>query len=113
MVTSLMSQNLKPGCPRARFWDPFLYVLFTSDLPEAIHDPDAHPQLPSEPQAQYHRHCHQCGDLCCYADDSTYTKSNTDPNILKEQIDSAFRKISDYMGKNKLVLNGDKTHLTV
>ena len=33
--------------------------------------------------------------------------------VLKEEIDSAFTKISDYMAKNKLILNGDKTHLMV
>ena len=92
---------------------PLLFILFTCDLPEAIHDPEAHPHHSEDSQAQYHLHCQKCGGLCCYADDSTYTKSNTDPAELKKEIDSAFIKISDYMAKNKLVLNGDKTHVMI
>ena len=105
--------QLEAGVPQGSILGPLLYVLFTCDLPEAIHDPEAHPHPSQGPQAQYHLHCQQCGGLCCYADDSTYTKSNTDPVELKKEIDSAFTKISDYMAKNKLVLNGDKTHLMV
>ena len=62
---------------------------------------------------QYHYHCQHCGGLCCYADDSTYTKSDKDPVALKVKIDESYQMISDYMANNKLVLNSDKTHLLV
>ena len=51
--------------------------------------------------------------MCLFADDSTYTKSNKDPAALKEEIDIKYRDIVDYMSRNKLVLNTDKTHLLV
>ena len=51
--------------------------------------------------------------MCLYADDSTYTHSDSDPNILKEIIDARYQNIIDYMAKNKLVLNTEKTHLLI
>ena len=53
------------------------------------------------------------GGICCFADDSTYTKSSSDPDILKADIDMKYKKIVMYMNSNKLVLNTDKTHLLV
>ena len=51
--------------------------------------------------------------MCCYADDTTFIKSNKDPTKLKQEIDEQYAKLSEYMDKNKLVLNKDKTHLLV
>ena len=89
----------------------------SSDLPEAIHTPEAHPEQIQDPEEQsqvnYNYSCQDCGSLCCYGDDTTYSKSNKDPGILKNEIDSDYRILDDYMAKNKLVLNSDKTHLLV
>ena len=51
--------------------------------------------------------------MCLFADDSTYTKRNSDPLILKQEIDEKYQLIANYMAKNKLILNSDKTHLLV
>ena len=51
--------------------------------------------------------------MCLFADDSTYTKSSKDPTQLKAEIDMKYQDIADYMSRNKLVLNTDKTHLLV
>ena len=48
-----------------------------------------------------------------YADDSTYTLSNSDTEELNANIDSKYKIIEDYMNKNKLILKSDKTHLLV
>ena len=58
-------------------------------------------------------HCHSCGGLCLYADDSTFTLSNKDVDELNEEIDLKYKVIAQYMGMNKLILNSDKTHLLV
>ena len=42
---------------------------------------------------------------------STYSKSDKDVEKLKEDIKDKFNDISNYMSRNKLVLNSDKTHL--
>ena len=70
-------------------------MIFTSDLPEVIHSSDIHdePEHQHDPQHQdlhqeppYNHHCDQCGSLVCYADDSTYSKSDHDPIALKHKI---------------------------
>ena len=84
-----------------------LYILYTNDLPEAIHEHEP------QPNKFYNVHCHSCGGLCLYADDSTFTLSIKDVEDLIENVDIKYKVIAQYMDKNKLILNGDKTHLLV
>ena len=84
-----------------------LYILFSNDLPEVVHNNH------ETENGFYKIHCNECGGMCCYADDSTYTFSHINPDIIKEKIDSKYQDIANYMIDNKLVLNTDKTHLLV
>ena len=49
----------------------------------------------------------------CYVDDSTYSHGEEDPEALSNNLSEQYSKISAYMAANKLVINGDKTHLVV
>ena len=83
---------------------PLLYVIFTNDLPEAVHDHLA------EGNSIYNIHCHSCGGICSFADDSTITVSRANPTDLDQIVDLKYKEVELYMA-NRLVLNSDKTHL--
>merc|ERR1719319_184451 len=100
--------QLEAGVPQGSILGPLLYILFTNDLPEAIHNHEE-----ENLNEKINSNCQLCGDACCYADDTTFTKSNKDPTKLKQEIDEQYAKLSEYMDKNRLVLNKDKTHLLV
>ena len=111
--------QLEAGVPQGSILGPLFYIIFTSDLPEVVHDHD----LPSEhlendpdlfiDNPTFNINCKSCGNICCFADDSSYTKSGNDPDKLKSDIAIKYRQISNYMSRNKLVLNSDKTHLLI
>ena len=85
---------------------PLLYILFTNDIPDLVHD---HPVSFSTPTP----YCPGCGSTVCYVDDSTYSHGDTDPAVLSQKLSQQYDKISTYMAANKLVINGDKTHLVI
>ena len=58
-------------------------------------------------------HCDDCGGLCCFADDSTYSVSSRDQDTLEEKLNERYNMLAEYMTNNKLKLNDEKTHLIV
>ena len=62
---------------------------------------------------RYNSKCVDCGGICIFADDSTLSVSNWDPQQLRGEIKNKYKAIAEHMSQNKLILNSEKTHLLV
>ena len=83
-------------------------VLFTKNLPETILDTSSHVHW-----SHLTSHCEQCGGVCWFADDSTYSVSSPSQDDLQDKLNSRYTTLSSYMGNSRLKLNDDKTHLLI
>ena len=110
-IDGCLSSFLKvnTGVPQGSILGPLCYILFTGDLPEVIHQHEHHEYQ----QHQIRSSCTDCGEICCFADDSTYSVSSNNQDELSNKMTDKYNLISDYMTSNKLKLNDDKTHLLV
>ena len=119
-IDGCLSKCLKveTGVPQGSILGPLCYIIFTGDLPEIIHqhggsDVPQQQQQQQQVHVEYNMHCDDCGGICCYADDSTYSTSSPDQNELTAKLTDKYNLIANYMTSNKLKLNDNKTHLLV
>jgi hypothetical protein len=101
--------SVEVGVPQGSILGPILYCLMVNDLPEVPHNHLPVDGIPSF----WNTYCSNCGGISCFEDDSSFSRSSQNPEILNQDIKEKYSDIAEYMASNRLVLNSDKTHLLV
>ena len=109
-----MSNLLPPeaGVHQGSILGPIFNTIFTNELPQVVHEASC-PLTHAEEAALFTIQCQECGGVCCYVDDSTYTVSGSDPVELSEKLSHKYSVLADFLTANKLKVNDEKTHLLV
>ena len=103
---------LEAGVPQGSILGPIFYTIFTNELPQVVHEANC-PLSMVDNAALFTIKCQECGGVCCYADDSTYTAKGTDPDELSAKLTQKYNSLANFLTANKLKINDDKTHLLV
>ena len=112
---------LECGVPQVSIGGPLLWLCFTCDQPDIVHDhpidgQDLHrgcqaPQLDADEQGEQGGDA--CGELVGSVDDGAYSFGHADPRVLSDVLTGKYNQLEEWMNNNKLVINPDKTHLMV
>ena len=108
---------LEVGLPQGSILGPLLYSIFTCAFPEVIHNQNC-PQrrenaAESATNVKFTTECDECGNITCFADDSSYSAAAETPDDLSGKLTHNFGVISSALTEQRLKINETKTHLLV
>ena len=103
---------LEAGVPQGSILGPIFYTIFTNELPEVVHEADC-PVRDAEGITIFNTQCQECGGVCCYADDSTYSVQGSNSEELSAKLTDKYTALANFLTANKLKVNDEKTHLLV
>ena len=107
---------------------PLLWLCFTCDQPDVVHDHPVNGQaldrgcpghangtqvVDVEGQHGQPGSGEECGELVGYVDDGAYSFAHINPSVISRVLTTKYKALEDWMNNNKLVINPDKTHLMV
>ena len=104
--------TLEAGVPQGSILGPLLYTIYTLDFPEVVHQDDC-PYKYEAQSTMFRTMCTECGGICCYADDSTYSVVAATTMELSLKLEEKFKVMSSYLSENRLCINSEKTHLLI
>ena len=93
--------SLTCGVPQGSILGPLLYILFTNEIPDLVHEHEVNFMAPTPC-------CTECGSTISYVDDSTYNShGDTDPEQLSQNLNQQYGKISNFMTCNQYRQNNN------
>ena len=106
------------GVPQGSIGGPLLWLCFTCDQPDVIHehviDGQDHERGCVGDQGQGDPGKRgDCGMMVGYVDDGAYSYAYKDPAVLSQVLNRKYNLLEDWISGNRLVINPDKTHLMV
>ena len=114
---------LECGVPQGSIGGPLLWLCFTIDQPDAVHDhfvngKDLHRGCLDQVHEGVGHEDHGdreegCGELVGYVDDGAYSFGHYDPKVISQVLTKKYNQLENWMVNNKLVINAEKTHLMV